>query len=231
MVDGTSFRDMLLRDGAAATGSQGASNANPASQTTTKKKNDELGKTEFLNLLVTQLKNQDPMEPMKNDQFAVNLAQFSQLEQLIGINEKIGTTSSADLSSMSAYLGHDVTLDSYVVSVKNNNGGSVKFNLGSDASAVKVELLDPVTGSVEESIDVGEMAAGKHTVELANLATSSGQYLVQIQAVNAAGGQSTVAAKVGGIVNGFIPGPTPKLLMNGFEIDPSQVIEVSMPSN
>ncbi len=226
MVNGTSFRDMLLRDSSASTGAQGAA-ATPATET--KKKNDQLGKTEFLNLLVTQLKNQDPMEPMKNDQFAVNLAQFSQLEQLIGINEKIGSDK-ADLSSMSAYLGHDVTLNSDVVSVKNNNGGSIKFELPGEASAVKIELQDPVTGSVQESIDVGPMTGGKHTVELASLSTSSGNYRVKIQAISAAGGESTISAKVGGLVNGFIPGPTPKLLMNGFEIDPSQVIEVSMPS-
>src|SRR5690606_16235949 len=134
MVNETSFRDFMLRDTSAATSGQGASSiygsgaSTPGTSTNVKKSNDQIGKNEFLNLLVTQLKNQDPMEPMKNDQFAVNLAQFSQLEQLIGINEKIGTEK-ADLSSMAAYLGHEVTLNSDIALVTNHNGGGVKFNL------------------------------------------------------------------------------------------------------
>jgi flagellar basal-body rod modification protein FlgD len=51
----------------------------------------EMGKTEFLKLLVTQLKNQDPMNPMDNQQFIAQLATFSSLEQLISINKGITT--------------------------------------------------------------------------------------------------------------------------------------------
>jgi flagellar hook assembly protein FlgD len=49
----------------------------------------ELGKTEFLKLLVTQLQNQDPMNPVDNQQFIAQLATFSSLEQLISINDGI----------------------------------------------------------------------------------------------------------------------------------------------
>jgi flagellar basal-body rod modification protein FlgD len=41
----------------------------------------ELGKNDFLNLLVAQLKNQDPLKPMDSSSFVAELAQFSQLEQ------------------------------------------------------------------------------------------------------------------------------------------------------
>ncbi len=43
-------------------------------------KKDSTGKNDFLKMLVAQLKNQDPMEPLKNEQFLAQLAQFSQLE-------------------------------------------------------------------------------------------------------------------------------------------------------
>jgi flagellar basal-body rod modification protein FlgD len=50
---------------------------------------EELGKTEFLKLLVTQLQNQDPMNPVDNQEFIAQLATFSSLEQLISINDGV----------------------------------------------------------------------------------------------------------------------------------------------
>ena len=46
-------------------------------------------KTQFMTLLVTQLKNQDPMNPIENQDFSAQLAQFTSLEQLITINEGV----------------------------------------------------------------------------------------------------------------------------------------------
>jgi flagellar hook assembly protein FlgD len=60
----------------------------------------ELGKSEFLELLVTQLQNQDPMNPMDNQAFITQLATFSSLEQLMSINQ--GVTKLAGASSEAA---------------------------------------------------------------------------------------------------------------------------------
>lgn len=49
----------------------------------------DINKNEFLNLLVAQLKNQDPMNPVDNQQFLAQLATFSSLEQLMSINAGI----------------------------------------------------------------------------------------------------------------------------------------------
>ena len=48
-----------------------------------------LGQSDFLKLLVTQLQNQDPMNPVDNQQFIAQLATFSSLEQLISINQGV----------------------------------------------------------------------------------------------------------------------------------------------
>lgn len=50
---------------------------------------DTLGRNAFLNLLVTQLQNQDPTQPQADGEFLAQLAQFSQLEQLQQLNDKI----------------------------------------------------------------------------------------------------------------------------------------------
>ncbi len=49
-----------------------------------------VGADTFLKLLVEQLKNQDPLSPMDGAQFVAQLAQFNSVEQLIGINNKLG---------------------------------------------------------------------------------------------------------------------------------------------
>jgi len=50
-----------------------------------------VGKDEFLQLLITQLQNQDPLDPVKNEAYIAQLATFSSLEQLIAIKEGVNT--------------------------------------------------------------------------------------------------------------------------------------------
>ncbi len=65
--------------------------ANDPQTTTTTKDLENLGKDEFLKLLVAQLQNQDPLNPLKNEEFVAQLATFSSLEQLIAINKGVTT--------------------------------------------------------------------------------------------------------------------------------------------
>jgi flagellar basal-body rod modification protein FlgD len=69
--------------------------ANASSQSSSS--STAINKNEFLKLLVAQLKNQDPLSPVDNQQFIAQLATFSSLEQLISINA--GITKLADTSA------------------------------------------------------------------------------------------------------------------------------------
>ena len=60
-----------------------------ASKTTETKKNDDLGKEAFLQLLVTQLQNQDPLDPQDNSSYIAELAQFSSLEQMTNVAKNL----------------------------------------------------------------------------------------------------------------------------------------------
>jgi flagellar basal-body rod modification protein FlgD len=72
----------------------------------------ELGKDEFLKLLVTQLQNQDPLQPMDAQAMVAQLAQFSALEQMQGMNKEIAAMRGENALLQSQGLnGQNVLLD------------------------------------------------------------------------------------------------------------------------
>jgi flagellar basal-body rod modification protein FlgD len=76
-----------------------------------RKVGDDMDKDAFLKLLVTQLKNQDPMKPMQDTEFIGQMAQFSSLEQMQNMNKLIEAQNSfAQLSQASGLIGKEVTL-------------------------------------------------------------------------------------------------------------------------
>jgi len=206
-----------------------ASGAATGTQLTSKNKNEQIGRDEFLKLLVTQLKNQDPEAPMDSKEFAVQLAQFTQVEKLISIDDKLTAQSdAANLSSLAGYLGHEVVLNSSNVQVSGGQGGQLSVQMPQASQNVTVQLMNS-SGAVVGEKQLGAVGAGKQLVNLRELAVADGAYAVKVVAQNQYGGgtfQPTVSAA--GIVSGFIPGPSPKLLLGSREISVSDVKEVSV---
>ncbi len=70
---------------------------------------DSVGKEDFLQLLVVQMQNQDPLDPIKNEDYLAQLAQFNSLEQMINLNETLQSMSSMQtLASSSNLLGKTI---------------------------------------------------------------------------------------------------------------------------
>ncbi len=206
----------------------GISSAYPTGSTTTKQRNDEIGKNEFMQLLITQLKNQDPEAPMDSKEFAVQLAQFTQVEKLISIDQKIGNQNSS-IGSMAGYLGQQVVMDSKDVTVAGGQGGQLQLNLAQDAASVEVQLVGK-TGEVVGEVSLGALGAGKQLVSLEQLTVPDGVYGIKVSAVSSRTGSTfEPTALSSGLVTGFIPGPDPKLMVGGREISVSQVREVTLP--
>jgi flagellar basal-body rod modification protein FlgD len=108
------------------TAATGATSSSGVITQTTQK---QLGKDAFLNLLVTQLKNQDPLQPVDDKEFISQLAQFSSLEQMQAVNQGVEQLNQAGLSSQSqaAFL-EGVSLVGKTIQVPNPAYDAAKQN-------------------------------------------------------------------------------------------------------
>jgi len=124
----------------------------------------DLGQEDFLTLMITQFKNQDPFEPMDNGEFLGQLAQFSTVNGISSLNEGFASLS-ASLQSEQALqaaslVGHSVLArtDIGYLGDEGKIAGAVELN--SSASNVQVDVAD-ATGQLVQRIDLGVQPAGK----------------------------------------------------------------------
>lgn len=111
---------------------------------------DFIGKDGFLKLLITQLQNQDPLEPMSNEDFAAQLAQFSSLEQMQNMNEGFGKlTDLTKLGSSASLIGKEVTYQDQVTGVP-VTGTVDKVLLKSDGLYFSIDGKQISSGLVKE---------------------------------------------------------------------------------
>lgn len=106
-------------------------NATATDTTTTTSSASSLDYNAFLRLLIAQLKNQDPTEPMDSTQFVAQLATFSQVEQSVTTNSKLDSLLTAQSLTMAdAFIGRTVTsadgsASGVVTSVKITSAGPI----------------------------------------------------------------------------------------------------------
>ena len=97
--------------------------------------------TTFLQLLTTQLKNQNPLDPLDTNQFTQQLVQFAQVEQQMKSNDQLSSLVSMEKSAQAttalAYVGANVVVDGATTNVANGNG-TWSFNVSKPASATVV---------------------------------------------------------------------------------------------
>jgi len=180
-----------------------------ASSSTTN--SNELGKESFLQLLVTQLSNQDPLNPMDDKEFVSELSQFSSLEQLTNLNEGmdnlIDATERQDMISAVNFMGKEVTASGDVISKKNGKVSSMTIDLTEDANAVLVNIIDE-SGNIVRTVDLGGMTAGSHEftwdgMDYVGNEAEDGTYSAAVAAETTAGKIMLVSTQVSGVVQGI----------------------------
>jgi flagellar basal-body rod modification protein FlgD len=116
----------------------------------------------FLKLLVAQLNNQDPMNPMDNAQMTSQMAQINTVSGIQQLNETMKSMST-QFSSMqflqaSSMVGKGVMLDSNTLTIKNGAAAGA-VNLETNADKVTIQIMTP-GGQVVDKIELGAQEAG-----------------------------------------------------------------------
>ena len=122
-----------------------------------------LGKDAFLQLLVTQMKNQNPLDPQDNTQFVAQLAQFSSLESMQSLNSSVSTIANNYQSSQalqaSSLVGRSVIAQTDTAVVDPTKGLTGSVALTSSSSNTTVGVYN-AKGDLVRSIDLGSQSAG-----------------------------------------------------------------------
>jgi flagellar basal-body rod modification protein FlgD len=115
---------------------------------------NNLSQKDFLQLLTTQLKNQDPLKPMDNTEFIAQLAQFTSLQQTTDISQTL-TSLSSSLKDMGAvgYLGKQVTIND----TEGNTITGIVTEVGSDVNNRNVPAIT-VNGKVYDLSSVSSVS-------------------------------------------------------------------------
>lgn len=123
-----------------------------------------LGKDSFLQLLVTQMQNQNPLDPQDNSEFVAQLAQFSSLETMQNLSTSVDSISTMYQSSQalqaSSLVGRSVTVDAGSTYVDTSKAMAGSVVLPSSSTATTVKVYDSTGTNVVRTIDLGTQAAG-----------------------------------------------------------------------
>lgn len=173
--------------------------------------NDKLDKDAFFKLMLTQLKSQDPTNPLKSHEMAAQLAQFSSLEQMTNINQTLAEMKNAqkpaeNFQSLNL-IGKTVAGDSSKLTrTQFDKEHDFKFNLPVDAKEVQVKVRN-ADGEIVRSYKVNNLKAGPNQItwngENENAQKMQpGEYDFIVEAKNAAEQKIAVKTEFEGQITG-----------------------------
>ncbi|WP_250880016.1 flagellar hook assembly protein FlgD [Thermosipho sp. 1244] len=195
----------------------------------------ELDKEAFLELLVTQLKNQDPLEPLKDREFIAQMTQLSTLEQITNMSESVQkfVESSASLyrAQVSSMVGKYAVVKSNIIELKNGVTNTQVFKL-EEPSHVILKIYDE-NGKIVKEEDLGNLEAGMQTFlwdgrNNDGVALSDGIYNFELYTVQPDGSLSEISAMDGGKVEAVqFKDNDVYVLVNGNLYPINSIIEIS----
>lgn len=194
-----------------------------------------LGREEFLKLLMAQLENQDPLNPMENHEFVAQLATFSGLEQQILSNQKLDDLQLSQMSlanaQLATFIGKEVEARGNTISVGDGQAEPIAITLDAPAKTVDITVKD-ASGKTVYTAQRNDVGEGNHEIawpghDLQGNALPPGEYTVSLEAVDGQGNPTPASTLVTGVVTGvtFEHG-YPELLIGDVRIQPADILNI-----
>ena len=200
------------------------------------KQSTGMDKDDFLKLFVTQLQNQDPLNPQDSSQFVTQLAQITQVEQAYNTNTNLQSLLNQGGNSMTvaavSLIGKQVEAPGSQVSLQSGSPATVNFNLAGAANQVAVSVQD-ASGATVKTLTGGAMGAGAGCLawdgtNSAGTALASGVYTFSVSAQDASGNSVTSTPLIKGTVSGVdMSGATPMLDIGNIQLNLTNVTTVN----
>jgi flagellar basal-body rod modification protein FlgD len=188
----------------------------------------------FLQLLTAQLRNQSPLDPMKPDQFAQQITQYSAVEQQIRTNslmERLITSSTSSTATASlGFLGNDVVARGRTADLR---GGQASWTLNAPSAATGTITVRDAAGNVVRT-ENRALARGANAYvwdgrDQNGQARADGLYTIAIEARDAGGASVTVDTSARGRVTAVdFSGAEPMLTIGGARVKLSDVTSVAL---
>jgi flagellar basal-body rod modification protein FlgD len=206
--------------------------------TVNRKPKNELGKDAFLKILMAQIQNQNPLDPMDSKEMTAQMAQFSSLEQLVNMNtkmDKFGPDKTQQFLNGTHLIGMRVKANSNIINLEEGKALEMKFQLPKDAEKVVVSVMD-INGNKVRTIEREKLRQGDQGVKWdgrddKGFPLASGEYMYGIDAATSTGERIPIASDFSGLVSGVqYERGQPVLLIDGKKVRMSDIRTVEMNS-
>jgi len=198
-----------------------------------------LGKDEFLQMLITQLRHQDPMNPVDDQSFIADLAQFSSLEQMSNMNETLKEnldwnfvlSQTINNTMATSIIGHQVKAAGNEMYLPNDGSTNLNYNLSGYAENATIDIFDgsgkKVATYTLENVGKGDQVFEWDGKLSGGAQAQAGTYSFSINATNANGDAITATPYILGTAEGVqYSNGQAYLVIDGAIIPLGDVIEV-----
>ena len=210
--------------------------AQVASETAAVYGEDEMGQDAFLKLLTTQMAHQDPLDPMSNEQFVAQLAQFSSLEQLITMRTTMESVymgvASMNNATMASLVGTNVVALGNGINYDGSGSVDLHYSANSDVSSGQLTIYDE-NGSAVYSRQLGNLEKGEGSLEWDGRdndgrTVPEGSYTFSISGTDSDGAQVGVTELVSGPVDEMdYTSGSPKPTVQGINIAIGDILRLT----
>lgn len=194
-----------------------------------------MSSTDFLNLLVSELQNQDPLNATSTTDFINQLTSYANFTEQQSTNASMTSlansfSSLVTLNSVN-YIGHTVEAKTDT-STLSNGSATFGYSLSSAASDVSISVKDSSGNTVYTGTGTGNAGSNSFTWDGKNSSgtqlTDGGQYTISVTATDSAGNSVLNYTTVTGTVTGIDTSTsTPSLIVNGVSVSASNIIGVT----